>query len=398
MSDTPPLVTIVTPSYNQGQFIRATIESVLTQDYPNIEYIIMDGASTDDTAAVAAGYADQLTFISEPDRGQSHAINKGLQMARGEIVAWLNSDDIFLPGAVRRGVEALERESGAGACYGEGYRIDVNGNVISKFESTQKFDLWRLLHLSDYILQQTVFFRRSVFDRVGWIDESLYYGMDWEILMRIGLQYPIQYIPEFMGAIREYPTAKTFAGGSKRVRELVSIMRRHTGAPVPSGAIIYGLPTYTRLWNERIAEVCPKALAPLGSKLQSVLNRVNRRISGLTMKYAQGLFSDGWASTRARFAFQPPRARHFELDVVLPPWVPFDRQKIRFRANGRVFAEERFEKGQFTIPVATPRASWTEPIHFTIESDRFFRPQRTPNSTRDRRKLCFLLRDINYSS
>ena len=114
-----PLVTVVTPSYNQGHYIRATIESVLSQDYPNLEYIIMDGGSTDATASVVKDYASRLTFISERDRGQSHAINKGFQRARGTIVSWLNSDDIYLPGAIGKAVEAFERNPAAGAVYGE---------------------------------------------------------------------------------------------------------------------------------------------------------------------------------------------------------------------------------------------------------------------------------------
>ena len=111
-----PLVTIVTPSYNQGRFIRATIESVLAQDYPAIEYIIMDGGSTDETAAIASEYKERLTFISESDRGQSHAINKGFRMARGEIVSWINSDDIILPGAVGHAVRALGRTRALERC------------------------------------------------------------------------------------------------------------------------------------------------------------------------------------------------------------------------------------------------------------------------------------------
>src|SRR5919201_6239371 len=102
-----PLVTIVTPSYNHGRFIRATIESVLSQDYPHVEYIIMDGGSTDETASVVRDYASRLTFISERDRGQAHAINKGFKLARGEIFFWLNSDDVILPGAVTRVVQAF---------------------------------------------------------------------------------------------------------------------------------------------------------------------------------------------------------------------------------------------------------------------------------------------------
>src|ERR1035437_4109096 len=123
-----PLVTIVTPSYNQGHFIRATIESVLSQDYPHVEYIIMDGGSTDQTASVVKDYASRLTFISEKDRGQSHAINKGFQMARGSFLAWLNSDDLYLPGSVRTAAEAFGRNPLAGAIYGEGNLIDHSGS------------------------------------------------------------------------------------------------------------------------------------------------------------------------------------------------------------------------------------------------------------------------------
>src|SRR5882724_1671971 len=108
-----PLVTIVTPSYNQGHFIRATIESVLSQDYPHVEYIIMDGGSTDETASVAKDYASRVTFISEKDRGQSHAINKGFDMAKGSVLAWLNSDDLYLPGCIRTAVDGLRMNPAA---------------------------------------------------------------------------------------------------------------------------------------------------------------------------------------------------------------------------------------------------------------------------------------------
>src|SRR5450432_4663135 len=124
-----PLVTVVTPSYNQGHFIRATIESVLSQDYPQVEYIIMDGGSTDQTASVVRDYASRLTFISEKDRGQSHAINKGFQMAKGSILAWLNSDDFYLPGSIGTAVDSLQGNAAAGAVYGEGYLIDRSGNT-----------------------------------------------------------------------------------------------------------------------------------------------------------------------------------------------------------------------------------------------------------------------------
>src|SRR5882672_4102859 len=132
-----PLVTVVTPSYNQGQFIRATIESVLSQDYPHIEYIIMDGGSTDETAAVVRDYSSRITFISEKERGQSHAINKGFERARGAIVSWLNSDDLFLPGAIRAAAERFQRNPTAGAVYGDGYLINHAGEISSRFPFTE---------------------------------------------------------------------------------------------------------------------------------------------------------------------------------------------------------------------------------------------------------------------
>jgi len=210
-----PVVTVVTPSYNQGCFIRATIESVLSQKYPHLEYIVMDGGSTDETAAVVKEYSSRLTFISERDRGQSHAINKGFQMARGSVLAWLNSDDLYLPGSIHAAVDAFDRNPSAGAVYGEGYLIDSAGKSASRFPWTQTFDLWRLTYLSDYILQQTVFFRRAALDEVGYLNECLHYTMDWDILIRLGKRYPVEYIPAYMACLREHPEAKTFAGGKR---------------------------------------------------------------------------------------------------------------------------------------------------------------------------------------
>src|SRR5579862_2145504 len=124
-----PLVTIVTPSFNQGPFIRATIESVLSQNYEPIEYIIMDGGSTDETPSVVKDYSSRLTWISERDRGQSHAINKGFQRANGSIVSWINSDDWILPGAVASAVAGFAAHPSAGAVYGEGYLLDRAGQI-----------------------------------------------------------------------------------------------------------------------------------------------------------------------------------------------------------------------------------------------------------------------------
>jgi glycosyltransferase involved in cell wall biosynthesis len=395
-ADKFPLVTVVTPSYNQGCFIAATIESVLSQDYPNVEYLVVDGASTDDTAEVVARYAGRLTFVSEPDGGQSEAINKGFRRARGAYVAWLNSDDLFLPGAITEAVAALRDNPDAGAVYGEGFQIDEAGNVISRFAVTQRFDLWKLLNLSDYILQQTVFFRRSVFDDVGWLDESLHYGMDWDILMRIGLQYPLVYIPHDMGAIREYPAAKSFTGGAERARELAAIMRRHTHRRFPPGVFVYGMPTYVRTVNAWIARVMPGPLARLGARLQRRVTAIANRIVGEIVRGAQGWYSDGWAAPRADFSFRAGAGRNLAIDVMLPQWAPIDRQRLTFSVDGRAFASESFGRGEFRIPVMLPRDAWDRPVTVRVRAQRCFRPQRATGQARDRRKLAYVIQSFDY--
>jgi len=392
-----PLVTVVTPSYNQGKFIAATIESVLTQDYPNIEYIIMDGGSTDDTAAVVEPYRDRLTFISEKDRGQSHAINKGFAMARGEIVSYLNSDDIFLPGAIRLAVEGLESDRTLGMVYGDGYQIDVDGAVISHFAATQPFDLWRLTHLSDFILQQTVFWRKWAYDAVGPFDESLYYSMDWDMFIRVGLEFPVAYIPVHMGAIREYATAKTFSGGAKRVRELVRMTRSHTRKRFPPAMFVYGLTTYEKIWNANLERLIPASLGRVRRKLQHLVTRITHAIIGYVVRDYQGLYKDGWASRRTFLMLPPSRGRYIEVDVTLPEWVPFERQTITFVSDdGATFATETFDKGSFTLAIPVPRPYADQAFRFEIRAKHTFVP--SGEGAGVRRRLGYLLHHLRYGA
>ncbi|HEU0120139.1 MAG TPA: glycosyltransferase family 2 protein [Bryobacteraceae bacterium] len=343
-----PLVTIVTPSYNQGHFIAATIESVLTQDYPHIEYIIMDGASTDGTAEAVRPYADRLTFISEKDRGQTHAINKGLRRAKGEIVAYLNSDDTLLPGAVSRAVAALEAHPEAGAIYGDGFQIDYDGNVKQKFPFTEPFNLWKLTFVLDYVLQQSVFFRRRCVESVGWFNEELHFGMDWDILVRLGKQYGLVYIPETLGCLREYDAAKSFAGGAKRFAELSRLLRAQTGEPYPPGWWFYGLDTYDKIWSERIRRWAP---GPLGRYVAMRTVHVCRYVIDREQHHSQGLYADGWAADTLHW-MMPACYRRAVVRGSIPDWAPgLRRQRLRVYVNGELAAEHAPGPGEFTIPL-----------------------------------------------
>lgn len=206
-----PLVSIITPSFNQAAFIKQTIESVLMQDYPHIEHIVVDGGSTDGTLAILQQYShlgERFRFVSEPDRGQSHAINKGLKMARGEIIGWLNSDDTYFPGAVRKAVGALLAHPDWGVVYGKGLHIDENNNILYPY-IWMEFDRRKLFHLN-LICQPAAFLRKSAFEAVGGVDEEHDWCMDYDLWNRISLHYPIGWIEEFLGNSRLYSACKTF--------------------------------------------------------------------------------------------------------------------------------------------------------------------------------------------
>lgn len=394
--DGAPLVTIVTPSFNQGRFIRATIESVLSQDYPNIEYLIMDGGSTDETAAVVKEYAARVTFVSEKDRGQSHAINKGFERAKGPIVAWLNSDDLLLPGAIAKAVRVFREKPATGAVYGEGYLIDGAGKITGRFPCTEPLNLWRLVHLSDYILQQTVFFRRDVVRELGYLREDLHYTMDWDILMKIGARWPLEYVPEYMGCLREYPEAKSSAGGARRVREIAALLRQHTGMRLPPGAIVYGLDTYRNIWCERIAARTPGFLSPVSRLLQAAVTVAAGQVIRHTIVHAQGLYVDGWAAPELHYMLPQGRGQ-----VLIEGTVPERQRRLRgqtltIECNGRNLGRFPLPRGKFHVRAEVPGECQGRTLTLKLRARCWTVPPHLPYWG-DRRRLAYLITGIRWS-
>ena len=382
-------VTIVTPSYNQGRYIRATIESVLAQDYPRLEYLIMDGGSRDETAAVARDYTGRLTFVSEPDRGQSHAINKGFRRARGEIVAWLNSDDLLLPGAVSRAVAALESNPAAAAVYGEGYRLDAAGRQTGRFPATEPFNLWKLLYLSDYVLQQTLFFRKPAIEEVGYLDESLHYVMDWDILIRIARRRPLVYIPEYLGCLREYPEAKSFAGGKARIRELGAMLRRHTRRRYPPGYLAYALDDLQKRWLRALQRAPRAPRMAAGALVYGVTAYAIMRL----LRDSQGWLPDGWASPRVHWMLPPGRG-----PVVIRGRIPEGEarlcgQELAVSAGKQALARAPIGPGEFRVEV--PVASSDAPLALELRARRWYRAPFAERGTVRRR--AYLLESVAWA-
>lgn len=213
-----PLVTIVTPSYNQAQYLEATLRSVVSQDYSNLEYIVMDGGSTDGSVKVIERFAQDIDYwVSEPDEGQAHAINKGLQRAKGEIVAWINSDDLYLPGAVRQAVSALQEHPRSGMVYGDGIMVGSDLEVLDRHYYPQ-VSLVDLLAF-EVILQPAVFIRKNVLEDVGYLDPDYHLILDHELWVRIASQYEVTHIPSFWALERTHPQAKTIAQADQFVAE-----------------------------------------------------------------------------------------------------------------------------------------------------------------------------------
>lgn len=207
-----PLVSIVTPSFNQARFLPQTLASIRAQDYPRIENIIVDGGSTDGSVDILRA-APNIRWISERDQGQVDAINKGFAMASGDILAWLNSDDTLSPHAVRIAVEAMER-TGADMVYGDVRIIDPEGGHIRMFYGIP-FDYRVLLYGIDYIGQQSVFYRRALLDRAGPLRLEYDNGFDYELWLRMARHGQLEYIPELRGQIRVHADAKSIAAAQR---------------------------------------------------------------------------------------------------------------------------------------------------------------------------------------
>jgi glycosyltransferase involved in cell wall biosynthesis len=384
-----PLVSIVTPSFNQGRFIRATIESVFAQDYPDIEYIVMDGGSSDSTAEIVAEYGDRLTWISEPDRGQAHAINKGFQRARGEIVAWINSDDILFPGAVSRAVAALADHPNAGAVYGEGSLMDEEGRITGRFPATEPFNLWRLVHVWDYVLQQSVYFRKSVLEEVGYLDESLNWGLDWDLLIRIGCRYDLAYVPEQMGALREYSDAKSFSGGRRRFRELVRVLRHHGHHRYPPGYFLYGLDTYENMLGGLLRRVLPDELAARVRAMvrdRVVLDMEKRLL------HPDGIYPGGWATRHVELMF-PSSYRRLRLRGEIPALAELAGQHLTVRADGVELVSRALGFGDFELELELPRPGNRRPPLIVMEASHSA-PGDVLKLPADRRWVSYLIREL----
>lgn len=225
MSNYYPLVSVVTPSFNKGPYIEETILSIKSQGYPEIEYIIIDGISTDDTTYILKRYSDGIRTISEPDNGQTDAINKGLRMAQGDILAYLNADDLYLPDTVERVVQYFGEHPDVDLVYGDIIHIDENGGNEYPIRAGP-LDIDAYLGCMYYLPQPTVFFRRKVYETLGDFDASLHLAMDLDYWLRASFRFTWGYIPEPLAKARIYGEAKSVALNYRYLEERLVVIEK----------------------------------------------------------------------------------------------------------------------------------------------------------------------------
>lgn len=266
-----PKISVITPSYNQGRFLEDCIGSVLNQGYPNVEYIIIDGGSTDESVAIIQKHQEKLAFwVSEPDNGQSDAINKGFRKATGDIVAWLNADDYYFPEALATIAKVYRKNPKASFYFGDGMRVDEFGQPIKGFFPDGKvvFNRKALVFGLNYILQPSTFINRASLSKIiidtvpdpsllaaqtpaNYLDPKLHYGMDTDLWIRLSrLTEPVP-VSTCLAASREYGTTKTSTGSFQRIEELRQIAEKHSGVAMTPGVLCYFLDTLHQVAAER---------------------------------------------------------------------------------------------------------------------------------------------------
>jgi glycosyltransferase involved in cell wall biosynthesis len=222
-----PLVSIVTPCLNAARHIEETIESVLRQDYPNIEYIVMDGGSTDGTVEILRRYGSRITWVSEKDRGTADAINKVFDRSSGSIFTYLHADDLLLPGAVAAAVDALETSPGVAGVYGEAWWIDERGVRLARYP-VRDF-LPRQFEVECFICQPASFLRREAFQNLGRLDPELNLTFDYEFWIRLSRVYRLQRIEETLACSRMHSANKSLGRKKDVFRETFQVLERHYG-------------------------------------------------------------------------------------------------------------------------------------------------------------------------
>lgn len=408
MTTAQTLVSVLMPSLNQAAFIESAIRSVLDQDYPNVELVVADGGSTDGTLrrleTLLDVYGTRLRWVSEGDKGPANAVNKALGMARGRLIGWLNSDDLYAPGAVSAAAQHFADNAGTLLVYGEGEHIDGTGRPLGRYPTRLPSVGIEAFHEGCFICQPTVFLRREVFDELGPLDESLSTAFDFELWLRIFRRFPgqIAHIDRVQAFSRLHEACIT-----QRMRRLVAIegirvLAQHLGNAKPHWLLTYFEELYAHYpfdgdvldLKTHAAEVLDQVKGCLEDEaLQDLQNRVfeDARLKTALPGVFATLHPDGWASSRLVLRYRASCQAHRSIKLhcvhAMPRFSPLRLQiKTSWGRDSRIVVER---PGPFSLLLDCPIPPAGNNLVILIESKDIFVPQALdPNST-DSRELAF---------
>jgi glycosyltransferase involved in cell wall biosynthesis len=249
-----PNISIITPTLNQARFIEETINSVLSQNYPRLEYIIIDGGSTDGTQKILGKYDRSLNWISEPDNGQIDAINKGLRLAKGDVVAYLNSDDFYLPNTLLKVGGFFQMNQDAHFLSGKCLNIDINGKEIRSVITSYKNFWLRLgndnfLHMLNYVSQPATFWKKSIIDEIGYFNPAYSFAMDYDYWLRIARHHKLFFLDEYLAKFRVYPTSITGSDSRKQFIEEYTISAKFSST---ANRFLHRIHAFLSIWIYRL--------------------------------------------------------------------------------------------------------------------------------------------------
>ena len=392
----PPTVGIVTPTLNAARFLGTAVDSVLAQTYPHIDYVVMDGGSTDGTAELLAGYGDRVRWISAPDAGQADAIERGWRLVRGDVVAFLNADDAYLPDAVAAAVEALER--GVGLAYGEGELVDEEGRPVGRYPTADPTE--ETLARECPICQPTAFVSREALERAGGLDKRLHFAFDYDLWIRLSRVARARRLRRQLAVVRMRRDNKTLGSRASAYRESLGVAKRHFGYAPLSWIEPYAMNLadgsdgfFVPHRRTRASYVAALALGLRHNPRQA--RRFWREwafAAGLRADFT-GRWEDGWISRLHVSEHELPAGagrlriagrHHAYLEGPL---------RLRVRLGGIALARiEVAERGPFELAAPVPDELRGRTVRLTLESEDTW----APRENGDHRRLACLIDAIEF--
>ncbi|MGH7857318.1 MAG: glycosyltransferase family 2 protein, partial [Candidatus Binatia bacterium] len=375
----PPRVFVVTPSFQQAAFLRATVDSVLAQDYPRLDYFVADGGSTDGSVDILRSYGERLSWHSGPDGGQAAAIAAAWRSSTADVVAWINSDDLYLPGAVTRAVEHLLGHPEQAMVYGRAWYIDAQGQRTGEYP-TRPFDGWALRQ-DCFVCQPTAFVRREVFLRIGLPDVQMRFCMDYDLWIRLSREFEVGFLDEFLASARIHEDTKSLRERGAVYEEILRLTRAHFGV-VPRDWLIGAL-------LHRAEARCEGSWRGLPRMLRRRL--AARLVSAEERRTLSTLHGDGWAGTRSLLEVRADDDGKIRLRAESPFW-PYRRPLTVTVTHGwRTLARHRCKRrGEFRLEFAAPgNARAGERVQIQLRANRTFVPSIVRWTPSDPRPISF---------